>query len=285
MKNHIRIAHLILVHKSPFQILRLARALVCPEMDCYIHVDAKVNIKDFIKILGNVPHVYFIRKRVNIQWAGYGTIQATINGFTEILQSHKEYDYLHVMSGQDYPVKKKSYILSYIQSNYGEEFFDFIHDRWPEDIATRYTKYHLINYKIPGKYRLGNFISTIFPERSFFFNGPVFGSSNWFMVTCACAQYLINTLNVNRSLVRYFKHVWGADEFIFINLLLHSPFKQQINGKGLHYMEWVKNSSHARVLTINDLNVITSGSKLFARKFDIDLDSKILDELDKMLLT
>jgi hypothetical protein len=274
-----RIAHLILAHKSPNQLAKLVAALNHPRMDCYIHIDAKSSIEKFKLQLGSFHNVYFIKKRVNIQWAGYGTVQATINGFQEILNCQSSYDYIHVMSGQDFPIKNCNYLINFIKMNYGKEFFDYLHQNWPSDIATRYTRYHLINFRFPGRYRLENLLNRILPERTFFFDGPVLGSSNWFMVSKECAMYLVDHIQKNTKLVSYFKFVWGADEFIFINLLMHSPFKDKIDGSGIHYMDWKDGGAHARTLTISDLNELESSRMLFARKFDIDVDSLIIDKL------
>src|SRR5690606_19266097 len=112
--------------KDPVQLSLLIRRLVDENMHCFIHIDKRSNIDDFFKLIPETQYVKFIRDRVDIQWGGFGTIQATLNGFSEILRNDVKYDYLHVMSGQDFPIKSNAYILQFIEENYGKQFFDFI---------------------------------------------------------------------------------------------------------------------------------------------------------------
>ena len=108
----MRIAHLILTHKNPAQLERLLKALDHPAFDLYVHLDKKADITPF-QYLANRPRVFFLRNRTKVYWAGFGTIQATFNGFREI--PIDRYDYVNVISGQDFPLKPASYIYTYFE--------------------------------------------------------------------------------------------------------------------------------------------------------------------------
>src|SRR5215204_3632719 len=107
----MKIAHLILTHKNPGQLERLINILDHPAFDFYIHIDQKSNAAQFT-YLSHRTNVYIINKRTSIYWAGYGTIQATLNGFAEILP--KEYQYINVISAQDFPLTSADHIYRYI---------------------------------------------------------------------------------------------------------------------------------------------------------------------------
>src|ERR1700756_3681383 len=107
----MRIAHLILTHKNPQQLERLIRVLDHPAFDFYIHVDKKDDQAPFA-FLAQKKNVFFINDRVPVYWAGYGTIQAPLNGFAQMLP--KEYDYINVTSGQDFPLRSPDDIYHYI---------------------------------------------------------------------------------------------------------------------------------------------------------------------------
>src|SRR5438309_6901700 len=104
----MKIAHLILAHKNPLQLERLLRALEHPGFDFYIHIDGKSDIRQFEHLFNN-KNVFPIKNRAKIYWASFGTIQATMNGLNEILPKG-EYDYVNVISAQDFPIKPASYI-------------------------------------------------------------------------------------------------------------------------------------------------------------------------------
>src|SRR5687767_12881946 len=159
----MKIAHLILTHKNPVQLERLISALKHPAFHFYNHIDKKADAGQFAHLV-NDQDMFFIKNRTSIYWAGYGTIQATLNGFEEILPVG--YDYINVISGQDFPLKPAGYIYNYINGRKGSEFItcESIDDEWSE-AAPRVRKYHLINWRIPGKYRLERLVNAVLPAR------------------------------------------------------------------------------------------------------------------------
>ena len=274
----MRIAHLILTHKNPGQLERLVRCLDHPSCDCFIHIDKKTLIEPFL-FIGEKSNVHFIKNRTPIYWAAYGTIQATINGFEEILPLG--YDYINVISGQDFPLKPADEIYHYIVNRRGTEFItcESIEGEWKQ-AAARVRKYHLINYRIPGRFKLEKIINRILPERKFPFDHKIVGRANWFTLSRDSIIYSLDFLKRHPELVRYYKLCWGADEFIFSTILYNSSFKDRIVDN-LVYVDWTgRTDGHPRILGIGDLPRLLSTEKLFARKFDEQVDSNILDELE-----
>lgn len=106
----MRIAHLILAHKNPEQLNRLIIAADHPAFDFYIHIDKKKDDAPFRSLIQQ-KNVFFIDKRTKIYWGDWGTIQATLNGFEIIIP--KGYDYINVISAQDFPIKSADYIHQY----------------------------------------------------------------------------------------------------------------------------------------------------------------------------
>ncbi|HLZ88848.1 MAG TPA: beta-1,6-N-acetylglucosaminyltransferase, partial [Puia sp.] len=264
----MRIAHLILTHKNPQQLERLIRVLDHPAFDFYIHVDKKVDQTPF-NFLAQKKNVFFIENRVRIYWAGYGTIQATLNGFQQILP--KNYDYINVTSGQDFPLHSPDHIYQYLAQRKGLEFItcESIEDEW-KDAAPRVKQYHLINWRIPGKHRLEILTNKmlekkLFPSRKFPLDYKIVGRSNWFTLTTPAVQYIVDFLQQHPEVVRYFKFCWGADEFIFASVLYNSAFKDRIRDS-LVYVDWTgKKDGHPRILDVNDFEKMKASGKLFGR--------------------
>jgi len=275
----MKIAFLILAHKNPKQLQMLLNALQHPAFDFYIHIDQKTNGEPF-EYLSTNKNVFFIKKRAKIYWAAFGTIQATLNGFREI--SLANYDYVNVISAQDFPLKSANEIYEYLFKRKGTEFItcQSIEDEWP--VSPRVKKYHLINWRIPGKYRLGDFLTYILPERKFPFDYKIVGRANWFTLTTGAIQYSLDFLESNPSVIRYFKYCWGADEFIFSTILYNSLFKDNI-ADNLIYVDWSSGLAHPKILTIDDYEALKASGKLFARKFDMETDSLILKKLEELI--
>ncbi|HYJ65428.1 MAG TPA: beta-1,6-N-acetylglucosaminyltransferase [Parafilimonas sp.] len=276
----MRIAHLILAHKNPAQLEKLIIALQHSSFFLYVHIDKKVSIQPF-EYLSKYNNVFFIKKRTKIFWAGYGTIQATINGIKEILPF--KYDYINVISGQDFPLKTADEIYSFFLVNNGKEFITCksVEDEWKE-AEVRIKKYHLINWRIPGKYQLEKLINKILPERKFPLNYIMVGRSNWFAVTYEAAKYIIDFLDQHPEVVRFFKFSWGADELIFSVILYNSNFKDKIEDNFI-YVDWSEKKAHPKILRTEDYNALVNSNKLFARKFDADADAVILEMLENFL--
>ncbi len=276
----MQIAHLILAHKNPSQLERLIIALQHPSFFFYVHVDKKVSLQQF-EYLSKYNNLFFIKKRTKIFWAGYGTIQATINGIKEILPY--KYDYINVISAQDFPLKTADEIYKFFLVNNGKEFITCksVEHEWKE-AEVRIKKYHLINWRIPGKYQLEKLINKILPERKFPLNYIMVGRSNWFAVTYEAAKYIIDFLDQHPEIVRFFKFSWGADELIFSVILYNSNFKDKIEDNFI-YVDWSEKKAHPKILRTEDYNALVNSDKLFARKFDADADAVILEMLENFL--
>jgi hypothetical protein len=62
---------------------------------------------------------------------------------------------------------------------------------------------------------------------------------------------------------------------------MNSPLKHVVVNDNLRYIDWSKKGvPHPALLTIDDADNLLNSSKLFARKFDIELDEAVLDLID-----
>ncbi len=275
----MKIAHLILTHKNPQQLERLVNALQHEGFDFFIHVDAKTPIEPFL-YLKQRKDVFFIRNRTKIYWAGFGTIQATLNGFEEIL--HLNYDYVNVISGQDFPLKPAHDIYNFFHERNGKEFItceEIDSTNW--NVGPRVRNYHLINWRIPGKFKLEKILNKLLPPRKFPVNHHWVGRANWFTLSTPAIRYALDFLRENPKVIRYYKYCWGADEFIFSTILYNSHFKEHIVDNVV-YVDWTgPKSGHPKMLGAEDFDKLVQSDKLFARKMDMDTDGALFDLLEK----
>ena len=279
----MKIAHLVLAHKNPAQVERLLNSLDHPGFDFYLHIDGKADITPYLH-LGQRPNVFFIKKRTPVYWAGFGTIQATLNGFEEIMPKNA-YDYINVMSGQDFPLKPAGYIYNYIKQRQGAEFItcESIEAEWAI-AADRVRKYHLINWRIPGKFRIEKLINRILPRRKFpIKDHKIVGRANWFTLTPDAIRYSLDFLKKHPRLIRFYRLCWGADEFIFSTILYNSHFRPRIVNN-LMYVDWTgQTEGHPRILVTSDLPALQATDKLLARKFDMNTDSQVFSLLEEWI--
>src|ERR1700761_4217121 len=120
----MKLAHLILVHKGPQQVQRLLSRLIDPGSDIFIHVDLKCDLEDYSGLL-TYENVYFIKNRIGVNWGGYSILQATLNGFQEILDKGVTYSHINLLSGQDYLLQDIKHIQNFLFKNTERSFVKY----------------------------------------------------------------------------------------------------------------------------------------------------------------
>lgn len=277
----MKLAHLILAHNQPAQLERLIKRLAHPDADVYIHLDKKTPGQQF-EHLQKLPNVFFVHNRVKVYWGSYNIVQATLNAFKEILQSGKTYAFVNLLSGQDYPLTSAVNIHKFLRANEGKAFMNYLRfdPDWTEALP-RIQEYHLNNLQVKGRYIIQKLINTILPKRTLP-NGliPV-GRSQWFTIPVDCVRYIGDYWENQPKLRRFIKLTWAPDEFIFQTILYNSEYKSKMVNNDLRYIDWSGGGVSPKTLTMADAEQLLASGKLFARKFDQDKDSVILDLLDK----
>ncbi len=276
----MKLAHLILAYHEPVQLERLIRRLMTANADIYIQLDIKANMADF-QHLGQLHQVQFVKNRLNVTWGLYSMVEATIQGYKQILASGQSYTHINLMSGQDYPLKAAKTIEDFFFSNQGKSFMKFkpIFEEWPESIR-RITKYDMGDYQFPFRYQLQGILNKWMPNRKMPLGMKPYGFSQWMTISFDAAAYIVNFLDKNFLAKHFFKMTFCVDELIFQTILLNSPFKNTIVNDHLRVIKFLKGSYRPRTLLISDAEMLISSGKFFARKFVPEEDTAILDYLD-----
>ena len=279
----MRIAHIILVHKSPAQVSRLVKRLSHPDVDCWLHIDGKSDITDFRDIL-RMKNVYLTEPRVEVNWAGYNIVQAMLNGMRAILHSNGEYDYVNFLSGQDYPLQPPDRFLHYLNDHNGYEFIGNRPYDESEQNVERMHKYHFTGGAFPGRLLLQRAVNILLPDRNFPYDFIIRKGPQWMTLTAEAVLYILKFVSENRRYRRYFKWVHAPDEFFFQTILYNSPFRARMRNQIFHHIDWSNGQKNPKTFTIEDSECLMASGQLFARKFDMSVDPRILDILDKRIL-
>ena len=273
-----------MAHKNPNQLERLVVAMKHSMFDLYIHLDKKSDIKSFEHI-SEYDNVVFIQNRMECNWGGFSFVRAILNSVTEILTSGKEYKFINLMSGQDYPIKSVDELYEYLCDNLNISFmaYERVDHSWWEHAVSRYKFYHFTDFKLMGRYILQKITNKLMPLRKFPLDFTLYGSTNssWWILSVEAAQYLVDFINDNSKLKRFMKFTWGADEFLITTIIMNSRFKDKVVNDNLRHIDWSSGGAHPKVFAKKDLNDLIKANKYLARKFDIDVDKEILDLIDE----
>ena len=272
----MRIAYLILAHKNPEQVKRLLRLL---DGDVYIHIDSKSNSKDFYI---NNPQINYINNRISITWGGFSMIKATLK-LINVARNNCNYDYYILLSGDDYPLKSLDELESFLMKHREYSFieYDKVEEKW-QNLRGRYEKFRIFEKTNLVNNAVQKILNIFVNKRGMYRNMQSYKGSQWWCLNSESIEYLLKYINDNKSVLRYFKHTNIPDEMFFQIILLNSHLSNKILNDNLRYI--LLEGTHAETLTIDNLkDLINAENKFFARKFDIYIDSKILDLLDNRL--
>ena len=281
----MRIAHLIIAHKNPAQLERLIRALDHHDAYFYIHIDKKTEIAPFL-YLENIERVVLVKDRMICNWGGFSFIETTIKLVTLALNSALKYNFFNLLSAQDYPLKSPERIHNFFADKTGTSFLSFdssTETEWWKEAENRYAKFHFTDLNFKFKYLVQRIVNSVMPIRQIpSLLSPLYGGNKscWWTINYDCAVYLVDFFKRNPELRSFLKFTWGSDEFVIASILMNSPYRNEIVNENYRYIDWSGGGGHPKILKIGDLNPLLKSEMMFARKFDLDQDTEVLDEID-----
>ncbi|GAB3924992.1 beta-1,6-N-acetylglucosaminyltransferase [Mucilaginibacter myungsuensis] len=281
----MRLAHFILAHKNPHQLERLVKRLVHPDADIYIHLDGKTDIEPF-RYIADLPNVTFTEPRKPVGWADFTCIPVCLDAFDDIIKTGKPYSHINLLSGQDYPLKSAAEIQEFLFQHPDKTFMRYrdIYKNWPATIS-RLEKYHFGVYDFPLKWKLQWVVTKLpwlFPKKKLPNNLTAYGRSQWFTMNIEGARYAIDYMRNNPNVFRFFKQTWGCDEIVFQTILINSHLKDTVIDDHLRYIRFKRGNANPDILTMDDVKILVGSGKFYARKFDTNVDEKIMDYFDQL---
>ena len=98
------------------------------------------------------------------------------------------------------------------------------------------------------------------------------------MRSLSCSSFIKD----NPKIRRFAKYTWAPDEFLIPTLIMNSPFRETVVPENYRYIDWSQGGPNPKIFTVEDFEALKKTNKLLARKFDIKIDTRILDMLDAM---
>lgn len=313
----MQINYIILVHKSPLQLVRLITTLSNNNSHFYIHLDKNVDVLPFLKETNELKQVSFLKEieREFGTWGDIGIVKATINAIKKILLDDNK-GQIVLLSGQDYPIQTNGNIYSFLNKNHEFSFVDSFalpNEYWLNNGLDR-----INSYKINLSHKRENFvlISSIFDKefyskksikkiyallingkflellnilkkRRFPKNLKPYGGSQWLTMTTQTAKKVCEFLENNPKYLKYHKYSLLPDEMFFQTILINLADKDdtiKIKNHSLTYANWTKKDcALPAIFEVNDLAELLEckkSDKFFARKFDVNNDEEIMNLID-----
>jgi hypothetical protein len=274
-----------MAYKNPDQIERVIHSLSYPGVHFYIHLDKKIDIGPFSR-LKDLENVNFIQNRVLVNWGTFSLTRAILASLGEVMQ-RGTYSFFGFISAQDYPLKPVKELYTLLDENPGINLLTYLprDHSWYQEAKLRTEYYYCNELPIPGKYKIEYLLNLFFRRFRYKFSSPLYGApgSTFMILSEECCRFLMESIQKNAWLRFHLELTWGPDEFIFQTLIMHSHYRDKVRPNILYYMNWKEEGLHPKTFTQRDQPELENRSEFFARKFDMEKDSGILDLLDSKL--
>jgi len=261
----MRIAYVILAHQLPEQLVRLVCALDAPGARFLIHINPSLGR---CRAAGGASGWRSARTWCSCAatslLGGFGHVQAPLEGLDELYRSETDFDYVVLLTGQDYPIKPIAEIETTLARSDGRSFMavDRLPGGWVDGMdRIRYRHWRRIGR--PRGWHLRLPIARRFPLGL----EPWGGSSYWWL-SRAAADHVRAFRAEHPSYTRFFRHVDVPDEIFFHTILMNSPLRDSVVSDELRLVDWTREAL-PHVFGAADLEVLRLSPKLVARKFDV----------------
>jgi Core-2/I-Branching enzyme len=304
------IGFILLTHNKPDQVIRLIatlnRMFDNPPIVCHHDFSKSEFPVDML-----TKNVSLVSPHLQTGWAKFSVVEATLRAFELMYGNVNSPDWSILLSGADYPIKSSKQILhdlassSYDVHMHHEQINYNVYGRdrassnvlmgnlaWQKLCYERYCfariwitrldrKLHLTKRQVILKHPLLTALFLPFSK-----NLRCFAGEHWFCANRKAAKYLIEFHRTKPALASHYRKLdyctISPDESYYQTIFCNAPHLK-VSQNNWRYIDWSGKGWHPKTLLLEDISEIHASSAHFARKFDIDEDVRILDELDAVV--
>lgn len=273
MKKH---AYLILAHNQPEVLELLVSALDDARNDIYIHWDRKALLPPNLAV--SHAGLFWIDNPIDVRWGHVSVVEAELCMMAQASR-YGSYDYYHLLSGVDLPLKSQDYIHDFFTRHAGKEFVGYYHgDDLAKSLLRKIHRWHFFS----GSFKGGGWLFTLkrlcragglrLQECLGYYRhrGRVFKKgTQWVSVTDSFVRFLLAR---KEQIVKDYQGTFCSDEIFIQTELWQSPFRENIfdfddEARGcMRMIDWRDNK--LADYTPDDLSRLKASPMLFARKFN-----------------
>lgn len=308
------IAAMIMCHKNLEQVKRLIQALDHPEIDVFVHIDQKCK-EDFpITTEDSAGGLYFVENRISGYLDDRSLIDITLSMITLAKKTEestgKHYDYFILLSGQDYPIKNMSFIVKSLNEAYPMPFIDcngggknnpVIRSKFGKRRAILKLRFYA-TYKLKwfprffvrsGTWLITKLLFAFHLSDYYYFkrhNIELHCGSAWWILPDVIIDFILDEMK--QPYVVRLLATDTPEETFFQIMARRSPLRELVHVKDQREKQASKTwayfhdvdkpmAKHPYTFTKNEYQKLIESGYWFARKFDAQVDSEIMDMLDR----
>jgi len=278
----------ITAYKDHAQLIRLIKRFDPQFFKIFVHLDKRKSgftaaEIDELRGLGCEVH-----KKYGVWWGSFSHLEAILFLINRAV-AHGHIDYVHVISGQDYPLCDWQ---EFERRCDGRIFLEYgLLDSEPEHVRRRYytlNPFYFLQGASPVTNRLYRHLNTWslwtqkrlgMKRRRVGRHSPVYKGCVWCSLPSAAARALGS--KPAKQYLRAVRTAFVPEEIYLQTFFLHSEFASRVANDDLRYTDWtLRNGSLPAFLDEADAGELANSTALFARKMDSKISAKLLDIID-----
>lgn len=291
-------AILILAHKDFDQVRHLIEYFV---RDCYVyvHIDKKAAITpEELHSIDSMPQVRAVYRKYKVHWGGFSILKTEMFLLRQVLKDG-DCDYVHLISGQDYPIKPLDDFLKFFEEHKGKEFIRYANipnPNWDHYTYARFKYFYPYDYiNRSSKEALSISKEVIRWERKLGIKRRIpdyfdwlYGSTQWFSLTIKAINILLDYTKKHPSFYIRCHWTFAPEEFYIATVVVNLLPRLSISPTDLRYIRWKdENGNYPANLCMNHFHFLAEKNPfIFARKIERMFDGNtVVESIDKYLLT
>jgi len=269
-------AYLIIAHNEFPVLERLIHALDDERNTIFIHFDRK--LQEYPVYWTKQAGLHLLTKRVDVHWGDLSVVEAEYALF-EAARLEGKFDYYHLLSGVDMPLKSQNYIHDFFDKHQGKEFIGYYQGDIQALIRRKIQSYHLFpqhfratkGWKALGRRCLRAAYLHLQTGLGIKRNRdiPFKKGTQWISIT---HDFMLYVLTQKAQVLNTYHHTFCSDEVFIQTICWNSPFRDRIydpqdEGRGcMRMINWQNN----RLIEWEekDYDRLMQSEALFARKFN-----------------
>ena len=317
----MRVAYFVTSYRPPQQLLRLLGTLrhAQPESPIVVHHDRFRSSwnTDLVAPIGGVD---VLTSETPVSWGDFSIVDMTWTSLSWMVK-HLDFDWVVFLSEQDYPIAPVDELEQRLAGSGVDAFVEARPIHLIDDADLRMECDRRYNYRYVTLPRPGlmarlppaarrqiadtaNYANFVFyklqrkvtvyrypdplpmrlgfrPRRSPFTSAfPCWYGSQWMGLSRRAAEAVVEFVGDREDYVRYYSRTVTPDESATSTIVCNDS-RLQIHEEPLHRVRFSSDDGHPDIFRLADVGELVKPGRFFARKFDIDVDSAVLDVLDQ----
>ena len=303
----MQIVYFIQSHKNPAQVYRLVDVIKQSSSDSLVllsHDFSSCSLdSDRLKQYSGVE---LIKRTKSARRGDKSVLEIYLDAVNWLYNRDRDFDWLVCLSGQDYPIQPIADIEAFLANTEYDGFiqhWEVLSDDSPWGRLAGHKRFYAQYVSLPqrSKWWLKKvcYIEPLIPALqvqwrfasiglaaiSIPFNDSFkcYGGWYWNTLSRKCLDFLKSYLEEHSDLWQFYRRTLAPEESLPATVLLNSD-RFNLCNDCLRYLKFPSDLfGYAQSLTVDDYPQLVRSKAHFARKFDSESDSEILDLLDKRL--